>query len=150
MKLHFISYLLAFLPTLALAQQGPMDAPPKPTPITPILARDHAGFGRIGVRLVFAKDTGLPQIVSMTRGGPAADYGFQIGDVIIKIDRNFTNSLTQDEVRMALHGEPGTGLELTVQRGDDPRLVIHSVQRRVISAYSVEIPASTVTTETQS
>jgi C-terminal processing protease CtpA/Prc len=142
---------LAALPALASAQTiGPTDMPAatKPKPIEPVLARDHTGLGRIGVRLAFSKDTGLPQIIGMVRGGPAADYGFCIGDVIIKIDKNYTNSLTQDEVRLALHGEPGTGVELTVQRGDDPKLIVHAAARRILTIDDQDIPLPVVTETT--
>jgi C-terminal processing protease CtpA/Prc len=94
------------------------------------------------VRLAFLKESGLPQIVAMTRGGPAADYGFCIGDVILKIDKNYTNSLTQDEVKLALHGEPGTGVELTVQRGDDPKLIVRGIERRVLTMDAEDIPTA--------
>jgi C-terminal processing protease CtpA/Prc len=150
MKKLLAACLLGLLPTLALAQAPNLDAPPKPKPIQPIIASQHSGPGRIGVRLAFDKVTGLPQIVGMIRGGPAADYGFQIGDIIIKIDHNFTNSLTQDEVKLALHGEPGTGVELTIQRGDDPRLIVRAIERRELSANAEDIiPDSTVITDTQ-
>jgi C-terminal processing protease CtpA/Prc len=140
MKSLAAACIIVLIPALALGQPlTPLDEPAKPKPIQPVLARDHSGPGRIGVRLAFVKDTGLPQIVGMVRGGPAADYGLQIGDVIIKIDKNFTNSLTQDEIKLALHGEPGTGLELTVQRGDDPRLVVRGVERRMLPADAEDV-----------
>ena len=139
MKTLIALCLLALLPAFA-PLQAQTDAPPKPKPVEPVLARDHNGLGRIGVRLAFSKDTGMPTIVGMTRGGPAADYGFCIGDVIIKIDKNYTNSLTPDEVRLALHGEPGTGVELTVQRGDDPHLIVHAAARRILTMDAEDIP----------
>jgi hypothetical protein len=148
MKTLLAVCLLGLLPALAFAQ-ATVDTPPKPKPIQPVLARDHTGPGRIGVRLSFDKVTGLPQIVGMIRGGPAADYGFRIGDVIIKIDRNFTDSLTPDEVKMALHGEPGTGVELTVQRGDDPKLIVHGIARRIITANAEDIIPDGEVTDTQ-
>lgn len=140
MKSLLTACIISLLPAFAFGQAtAPADETVKPKPIQPILAREHSGPGRIGVRLAFEKETGLPQIVGMVRGGPAADFGFQIGDVIIKIDKNFTNSLTQDEIKMALHGEPGTGLELTVRRGDDPRLVVRAVERRILPANSEDV-----------
>ena len=122
----------------------PSDEAAKPKPVQPVVASQHSGPGRIGVRLAFLKDSGLPQIVAMTRGGPAADYGFCVGDVIIKIDKNYTNSLTQDEVKLALHGEPGTGVELTVQRGDDPKLIVRGIERRVLTIDAEDIPTAVV------
>ncbi len=137
--------VLAALPALALAQDSP-DA--KPKPFLPVLPEQHSGIGRIGVRLAFDKDTGMPQIIGLTRGGPASDAGFLIGDVIIKIDKNYTNTLTQDEVKLALHGEPSTGVELTVQRGDDPKYIVRAVERRVLHADVEEVVPATKLPET--
>ena len=150
MKTTLPLLVAALLPLLASAQTPttPLgDTSNKPQPIEPVLEKDHSGPGRIGVRVVIVKETGLPQVVSMTRGGPADDYGIKVGDIIVKIDRNFTNTLTPDEVKWALHGDPGTGVELTVKRGDDPRLIVRSIQRRLLSANSVEIPESEVMTD---
>ena len=103
------------------------------------MAKDHEGLGRIGVRLAFDKLTGLPKIIALTRGGPAADFGLRAGDVIIRIDKNYTTTLTQDEVSLALHGQPGTGVELTIQRDDDPRYIIRAVERRILRADQEDI-----------
>lgn len=127
--------LLALIPALAFAQTTPPpDTSTKEQPFEPVLAQNHTGLGRIGVRLTFDKATGLPMISALTRGGPAVDYGFRVGDVIIKIDKNYTSTLTEDEVSLALHGEPGTGVELTVQRDDNPKYLVRAVERRVLSA----------------
>jgi len=135
MKLFLAACLTGFLPALALAQATPPpDATVKAPPFEPIVAKDHAGPGRIGVRLSYDKATGLPQISALTRGGPAADFGFRVGDVIIKIGKNYTNTLSQDEISLALHGEPGTAVELTIQRDDDPHYIIRSLSRRVLSS----------------
>jgi C-terminal processing protease CtpA/Prc len=136
--------LLASLPALAPAQ----DAADKPKPFEPVLPQAHSGVGRIGVRLAFSKDTGMPQIIGLTRGGPASDAGFLIGDVIVKIDKNYTNTLSQDEVKLALHGEPSTGVELTVQRGDDPHFIVRAVERRVLNGDTEEVVPSTKMPET--
>jgi C-terminal processing protease CtpA/Prc len=153
MKIIAKSVALTFILSIGaygqpIVSTTPPDEPAKPKPVQPVLASQHSGPGRIGVRLAFLKDSGLPQIVAMTRGGPAADFGFCVGDVIIKIDKNYTNSLTQDEVKLALHGEPGTGVELTVQRGDDPRLIVRAIERRVLTIDAEDIPTAVVT-ETQ-
>jgi C-terminal processing protease CtpA/Prc len=110
----------------------------KPKPFQPVNAREHEGSGRIGVRLVFNKD-GTCVIGELIRGGPAADVGFRVGDVIIKIDKNYVNSLTQDEARLALHGRPGTGVELTVQRDDNPRFIVRAAERRILSGDTEEM-----------
>jgi C-terminal processing protease CtpA/Prc len=139
MKLLLTVCFTGFLPVLALAQTAPADANAKPAPFEPLVAKEHMGLGRIGVRLAFDKDTGLPHITYLTRGGPAADYGLRAGDVIIRIDKNYTTTLTQEEVSLALHGEPGTGVELTIQRDDDPHYIIRAVERRILRADQEDI-----------
>jgi C-terminal processing protease CtpA/Prc len=140
MKLLLTACFTGILPALALAQATPpADPSAKPAPFQPILARDHQGLGRIGVRLEYDKLTGLPHIAALVRGGPAADFGFRAGDVIIRIDKNYTSTLTQDEISLSLHGEPGTGVELTIQRDDDPHYIIRAVERRIIHADQEDI-----------
>jgi len=140
MKLLLTVCLTGILPAIALAQATPPpDAATKAAPFEPLVAKEHQGLGRIGVRLAFDKETGLPRIIALTRGGPAADFGFRAGDVIIRIDKNYTNTLTQEEVSLALHGEPGTGVELTIQRDDDPHYIIRAVERRILRADQEDI-----------
>jgi carboxyl-terminal processing protease len=140
MKLFLAACLTGFLPALALAQATPPpDATTKPAPFQPLVAKEHQGLGRIGVRLAFDKISGLPRIIALTRGGPAADFGFRAGDVIIRIDKNYTNTLTQEEVSLALHGQPGTGVELTIMRDDDPHYIIRAVERRILHADQEDI-----------
>jgi C-terminal processing protease CtpA/Prc len=140
MKLLLTACLSGFIPALALAQTAPTpDAAAKNPPFQPIVSADHQGLGRIGVRLEYDKLTGLPHIAALVRGGPAADFGFRAGDVIIRIDKNYTATLTQDEISLALHGEPGTGVELTIQRDDDPHYIIRAVERRILRADQEDI-----------
>ena len=140
MKLLLSLSLTALLPAIAMAQATPpADANSHPAPFQPLVAKEHMGLGRIGVRLAFDKDSGLPRIIALTRGGPAADFGLRAGDVIIRIDKNYTTTLSQEEVSLALHGEPGTGVELTIQRDDDPHYIIRAVERRVLRADQEDI-----------
>jgi predicted metalloprotease with PDZ domain len=131
--LVFAAVLASF--TLAVRAQVPTTPPPddsnKPKPFAPIIARKHAGDGRIGVRLVFEKD-GTCIIGGLVRGGPAYDVGFRVGDTVLKIDKNYVNSLSADDARLALHGQPGTGVELTVMRDDNPRYIVRAAERRVL------------------
>ena len=140
MKLFLAACLTAFLPAVAFAQATPPpDASAKPAPFRPLVAKEHEGLGRIGVRLAFDKATGLPRITALTRGGPAADFGLRAGDVIIRIDKNYCATLSQDEISLALHGQPGSGVELTIQRDDDPHYIIRAVERRIIHADQEDI-----------
>ncbi len=121
--------------TLVGRAQVPTTPPPddsnKPKPFAPVIPSQHAGEGRIGVRLVFAKD-GTCIIGGLVRGGPAYDVGFRVGDVVLKIDKNYVNTLSPEDARVALHGQPGTGVELTVMRDDNPRYIVRAAERRVL------------------
>jgi carboxyl-terminal processing protease len=134
--MKFLVYVafLALITVVARAQvptTPPPDTTNKAKPFAPIVASQHAGDGRIGVRLVFAKD-GTCIIGGLVRGGPAYDVGFCVGDVIIKIDKNYVSTLSPDDARLALHGQPGTGVELTVMHDDNPRLIVRAAERRVL------------------
>ena len=151
MKFTVYAAFLALL-TLGAGAQMPTTPPPddsaKPKPFAPVLASQHHGAGRIGVRLVFEKD-GTCLIGGLVRGGPAYDVGFRVGDVIIKIDRNYVSTLTPNEARLALHGRPGTGVELTVMRDNSPRYIVRAAERRVLP-HDVEEMAQPPVSETAS
>jgi len=132
MKFLLIALFVSFSTLGVMAQATPPpDDKDKPKPFEPINPRAHEGAGRIGVRLVFAKD-GTCTIGGLIRGGPAADVGFRVGDTVIKIDKNYVSTLSEDDARLALHGRPGTGVELTVQRDDNPRFIVRAAERRVL------------------
>jgi C-terminal processing protease CtpA/Prc len=141
MKTLRAACLIGFLPVLALAQPEPEKAVKLPVapPFEPVLPQNHQGDGRLGLRLDYDKNTGIPTIVALIRGGPAEDFGFRVGDHLIKIDKNFTNTLSYDQIRLALHGQPGTPVELTIQRDDDPHLIIRSLSRRVLRIEAQEM-----------
>jgi C-terminal processing protease CtpA/Prc len=134
--MKFVLFAVALLVLTILAPaQVPTTPPPddknKPKPFAPIIASQHRGDGRIGVRLVFMKD-GTCLIGSLVRGGPACDAGFRVGDVIIRIDKNDVSTLSPGDASLALHGQPGTGVELTVMRDDNPRYIVRAAERRVL------------------
>lgn len=134
MKFLLLAALLGSATVVARAQvptTPPPDDSNKPKPFAPVIASQHAGDGRIGVRLVFAKD-GTCIIGGLVRGGPAYDVGFRVGDIVVKIDKNYVNTLSPDDARLALHGQPGTGVELTVMRDDNPRYLVRAAERRVL------------------
>ena len=113
----------------------------KPTPVVPFVAADHTGNGRLGMRIGFLNN-GLPFIAAITQGGPAMDYGFKVGDIILRVGKNDPLSLTPEEVRLSLHGEPGSSIELTIQRNDETHPRVLAVQRRELpsDALDTQIP----------
>jgi C-terminal processing protease CtpA/Prc len=138
MKLLQAACFLVILTPLAYAQSTVQtDDTTKVPPVEPVLASQHSGAGRIGVVLGVDTDTGLPIITALIRGGPAEDFGFRVGDIIIRIDKNMTSTLSKDEVDLALHGDPGTPVELAVERDGNPDLIVRALDRRIIPAGSI-------------
>jgi C-terminal processing protease CtpA/Prc len=134
--MKFLVLAVVLASTLAVRAQVPTTPPPddknKSKPFAPVVVSQHQGEGRIGVRLVFGKD-GSCVIGGLVRGGPAYDVGFRVGDTVVKIDKNYVSTLSPDDARLALHGQPGTGVELTVMRDDNPRFIVRAAERRVLS-----------------
>ena len=140
MKLFLAACFTAFLPAVAFAQATPpVDASAKAAPFRPLVAKEHEGLGRIGVRLAFDKVTGLPRITALTRGGPAADFGLRAGDVIIRIDKNYLHDADAGRNQPRAAWPAGHGVELTIQRDDDPHYIIRAVERRILHADQEDI-----------
>lgn len=72
----------------------------------------------IGVRIDAAED-GRPLIVGVFRGSPAETADLQPGDIIVAVDSEPTAGQDLDEVASRIRGEPGSTVQMTIQRGVD-------------------------------
>ena len=70
----------------------------------------------IGVRIDTAKD-GLPLVVGVFDGSPAAKAGVVVGDEIVAVDGNVATGHTVDDVVGWVRGEAGTSVDVTVKTG---------------------------------
>ncbi len=132
MKLFLATCFIALIPAFASAQT---DAP-KPAPVEPVLAKYHAGYGRVGVRLGTDKKTGLPQIIALIHNGSAQYYGLKVGDILVRIDKNLTSTLSGDEISLALRGPVGSSVEVAVQREDNPHYFVIAMKRQAMTPFS--------------
>ncbi len=82
----------------------------------------------IGVR-IDPTDDGLPRIVGVFDGSPAAKAGLRVDDVIVEVDGRTTAGHTIDEVASWVRGEAGTTVALTVRRGTSGRELTVSIPR---------------------
>lgn len=130
--------------SLALLASGAVNAqtdqslpPPKPPMIEPFHPEAHTGSGRLGMRIEFLKN-GLPIITALTQGGPAMDFGLRVGDVILRIGKNDPLSLTKDQVKLSLHGDPGSSVELSIERNDCVKPLLIAIKRRELPTDSVD------------
>ncbi len=71
-------------------------------------------FGGLGIQITI-KDNILT-IVSPLEGTPASKAGIEPGDKIIKIEGKSTEGITLPKAAKKLRGEPGTQVEITIQR----------------------------------
>jgi len=92
-------------------------------------------FGGIGIELTL--EDRVPAVIAPIDGTPAADAGIEPGDRIIKIDAQPTTGMDVEEIVKRLRGAPGTGVTLTIGRGDRPPFDV-ALTRSVIHVVSVK------------
>ena len=85
----------------------------------------------IGVRMDVATD-GLPLVVGVFDGSPAAKAGIVVGDEIVAVDGNSTTNLTTDQVVNLVRGAAGTTVDITVKSaGGGPERTLPMVRADV-------------------
>lgn len=99
--------------------------------------RLEAKFGGIGV-YVLEEGKGKFKIVSPIKGTPAYRAGIKNGDIILKINGESVQNMTQDEVVSLMRGDPGTQLLLTVYRESDGKEHEFKITREIINVPSVD------------
>ncbi len=74
-------------------------------------------YGGIGI-IITMRDNELT-IVSPISGTPGDDAGLQAEDVIVAIDGDSTEDMTQQQAVDRMRGEPGTDVTITIERGEE-------------------------------
>ena len=93
----------------------------------------YAGIGaQIDVR------DGWITIVAPLPGGPALDAGIRTGDRIVKVDSKPTHELTVEEAQKQLRGEPGSTVQVTIERPGVTTPLEFTLKRREIKVRSVQ------------
>lgn len=78
----------------------------------------QASNSYVGVGLVVDSRDGWIYVTQPRAGSPAERAGILAGDRLVELDGRSMRGWTVEEARNALRGPPGTGLRLTVQRGN--------------------------------
>ena len=92
-------------------------------------------FGGLGIE-VSAED-GLIRVVAPMDGTPAYHAGIQPGDLILKLDGVAVKEMSFNEAVDRMRGEPGSSVELTILRENEPEPLKIEVVRAIITMVSV-------------
>lgn len=100
------------------------------------LEEDTSGrFNGIGIEVV--QSNGDLRIVSPIDGTPAARAGIKPGDIIRAINGHSTEDLTLEDAVKHMRGEPGSEVELTLERAGRDEPIELTIQRDVVEVQSV-------------
>ncbi|MFN2441932.1 MAG: S41 family peptidase [Thermoanaerobaculia bacterium] len=91
--------------------------------------RDYAQPETTGVGLVVSRRFGYGYVIAPLEGSPAEKAGIEAGDFIELIDGRPTQEMALWEIRSALHGEPGSKVEISVLRGSMSKREEMSLER---------------------
>ena len=93
-----------------------------------------------GVGLTIGKDADENILVLGALEGFAFDAGVRPGDRIVAIDGASVSAMSTDKVKDLLRGEPGTSIQLTVQRDGAPEPTLSmAVQRKLVRLPDVTL-----------
>lgn len=93
-------------------------------------------FGGLGIEIT-VRD-GLLYVMSPMDDSPAKKAGIRMGDVIIKIDGEFTKNLSLTDAVKKLRGPKGSTVMLTISREGVSNLINVSIKREIITVDSVK------------
>ncbi len=86
--------------------------------------------GSIGAVLSRDNDTGALYVRDLSPGLAAERAGLLPGDELVMIEGRYVRDLDAKEIRVLLRGDVGSGVRLTVVRGDEVRRV--RIERRAL------------------
>jgi carboxyl-terminal processing protease len=96
-------------------------------------------FGGLGIEIT--NKSGMLTVVAPIEDTPAYRAGIKSGDVILKIDGEFTKDMTLVEAVKRMRGKPDTKVKLTIKRDNPQQLFDTSLTREIIKIQSVKSKA---------
>ena len=94
-------------------------------------------FVGLGIEIA-QSDEGYIKIVAPTEDSPAYRAGIKPGDMITRLDTTSLKGLSLDESVKKMRGEPGTKVQLTIMRKDEPQPLEFTLNREEIHQKSVK------------
>ena len=93
-------------------------------------------FGGLGIEIT--NKSGMLTVVAPIEDTPAYRAGIKSGDVILKIDGEFTKDMTLVEAVKRMRGKPDTKVRLTIKRDNPSQLFDSTLTREIIKILSVK------------
>jgi carboxyl-terminal processing protease len=94
-------------------------------------------FVGLGIEIAQSEE-GYIKIVAPIEDSPAYRAGIKPGDMITRLDTTSLKGLSLDESVKKMRGEPGTKVELTIMRKDEPQPLQFTLNREEIHQKSVK------------
>jgi carboxyl-terminal processing protease len=102
---------------------------------TDIRVLQQGSYGGVGLNV--GKRGGNVTVIAPVEGASGYKQGVRAGDVITQIEQQPVDSLTVTDVETLLRGEPGTTVEVQVERAGAPAPITFTLTRRKIDLNSV-------------
>ncbi len=96
-------------------------------------------FGGLGIEITVRQ--GVLTVVSPIEDTPAFNAGIKSGDMIIKIEDEFTKDMTLMQAVKKMRGERGTKITISIQREGETKLLDFTIVRDTIRIRSVRYRA---------
>ena len=96
-------------------------------------------FGGLGIEITVRQ--GVLTVVSPIEDTPAFNVGIKAGDMIIKIENEFTKDMTLMQAVKKMRGERGTKITISVKREGENKLLDFTIVRDTIRIRSVKYRA---------
>lgn len=93
-------------------------------------------FGGLGIEV--SMEEGLVKVISPIEDTPAFQAGLKPGDLILKLDDMLVKGMTLNDAVSHMRGKPGTKITLTVLRKNEPKPLLFTLVRAVITVKSVK------------
>jgi len=104
---------------------------------TELFESDIAGeFGGVGMEVGMQSD--VIKVIAPLPDTPAQRAGIRSGDILVRVDGNSVEGLSVDEVVLAIRGEAGTDVALTLYREGETELLELTLTREIINIPTLE------------
>ena len=102
---------------------------------TDLRVLQQGSYGGVGLNV--GTRGGRITVIAPVEGASAYKQGVRAGDVITRIEKQTVDSLSVSDVETLLRGEPGTTVEVEVERAGAPARIPFTLTRKMIDVDSV-------------